>query len=80
MRRMLKNWRRNFIYNDNGENFDRMSIQSTSIEDVKDINQEQDDRNSYGKESLSKGNILLLILFVIQLLILIIRSIKLQTS
>ena len=57
-----------------------MSIQSTSIEDVKDINQEQDDRNSYGKESLSKGNILLLILFVIQLLILIIRSIKLQTS
>ena len=80
MRRMLKNWRRNFIYNDNGEIFDRMSIQSTSIEDVKDINQEQDDRNSYGKESLSKGNILLLILFVIQLLILIIRSIKLQTS
>ena len=80
MRRMLKNWRRNFIYNDNGENFDRMSIQSTSIEDVKDINQEQDDRNSYGKESLSKGNILLLILFVIQLLILMIRSIKLQTS
>ena len=57
-----------------------MSIQSTSIEDVKDINQEQDDRNSYGKESLSKGNILLLILFVIQLLILMIRSIKLQTS
>ena len=80
MRRMLKNWRRNFIYNDNGEIFDRMSIQSTSIEDVKDINQEQDDRNSYGKESLSKGNILLLILFVIQLLILMIRSIKLQTS
>ena len=30
---------RNFIYSDNGENFDRMSIQSTSIEDVKDINQ-----------------------------------------
>ena len=80
MWRMLKNWRRNFIYNDNGEIFDRMSIQSTSIEDVKDINQEQDDRNSYGKESLSKGNILLLILFVIQLLILMIRSIKLQTS
>ena len=35
-----------------------MSIQSTSIEDVKDINQEQDDKNSYGKEPLSKGNIL----------------------
>ena len=28
-----------FTYNDNGENFDRMSIQSTSIKDVKDINQ-----------------------------------------
>ena len=58
MRRMLKNWRRNFKYNDNRENFDRMSFQSTSIEVVKDINQKQDDRNSYGKETLSKGNIL----------------------
>ena len=35
-----------------------MSFQSTSIEVVKDINKKQDDRNSYGKETLSKGNIL----------------------
>ena len=39
MRRINKNWRKNFICNDNGENFDRMSIQSTSIKEVKDINQ-----------------------------------------
>ena len=39
MRRINKNWRNNFICNDNGENFDRMSIQSTSIKEVKDINQ-----------------------------------------
>ena len=39
MRRINKNWRRNFIYNDNGIFFYRMSIQSTSIEDVKNINQ-----------------------------------------
>ena len=39
MRWINKNWRNNFICNDNGENFDRMSIQSTSIKEVKDINQ-----------------------------------------
>ena len=39
MRRINKNWKKNFIYNDNRENFDKMSIQSTSIEYVKDINQ-----------------------------------------
>ena len=33
-------FRHHYIYNDSGENFDRISIQSTSIEDVKDINQE----------------------------------------